>query len=410
MLIYRLLITLIAPLLALALLIRLLRKQETVRDLCERLGLWRTLPKGKVIWLHGASNGELTAARPLIEALAQRRSTAQLLITCNTTSARQMVQNWGLARVDVRLAPLDLRWLYRRIMARMDLEHFILFEADFWPNRIFAAKQTGAATALIGGRMSDKSARGWGRFARIARAVFNAFDLICAQDAASEARLRTLGADPRLFGPAIALKSFYEGSAQPGEHKARQNLWLAASTHEGEDAALLRAHHIARETLPDLRMILAPRHPKRAGQIAKLAQTLALKPRLRSQGAALEDACDVYIADTLGEMDQWYRAAGICFVAGSLVPKGGHTPYEPAFHECALLHGPHLENFAEQYAALDAARGARLCETSADIAAALIDLQEPGAANTMRANARACLSAAQALDTVLNALDQGTKT
>jgi 3-deoxy-D-manno-octulosonic-acid transferase len=409
MLFYRLFLTLLAPAIALALLVRVLRGQESLRDFSERLGLWQNLPKGKIVWLHGASNGELTAARPVILGIATQQPDAKLLITCNSVSARNMVQEWGLAQVDVRLAPLDLRRTYRRIMARLNLVQFILFEADFWPNRILATRQLNIPIALIGGRISSKSAKGWARFPSLSSAVFTCFDLICAQDEASEVRLLALGARLQAIGPRIALKSFYSSTIEPLGHEQRKNTWLAASTHEGEDEILLRAHLVAQKTLPDLRMILAPRHPKRAVEIMQTAKTLGLKVAQRSNGGQIGDECDVFLTDTLGEMNLWYKAAGVCFVAGSLVPKGGHTPFEPTFHNCALLHGPYLENFAEPYADLQRNDGALLCRNATEIAAAIIELQTSDPADTLRANAQNVLAESQNLNPVLIALDRLSK-
>lgn len=410
MLIYRILITLLAPLLAVALAMRVLAKKETMGDLRERLGLWKRLPNGKVIWIHGASNGELRAAQTLIQALGARHAGTTILITCNTTTARRMVRDWGLSRVDARLAPLDLRWIYSRMAARMNLRQFILLEADFWPNRILTVKRKGIATALVAGRLSRKSAGGWARFSAISKAMFGAFDLICAQDDASEKSLLALGARPGAIGTQITLKSFYHADTVPLPHAQRREVWLAASTHEGEDEILLNAHLEARKTIPNLRLILAPRHPKRAPHIARLAQGLGLRIALRSEGAQLDDPCDIFLADTLGEMDLWYRAAGVCFVAGSLVAKGGHTPFEPAFHECALLHGAHLENFAQPYADLAKCGGAQLCTNKHEIAQALLALTHQDAASAQRANAHTALAQTdQDLGAVLNALDQLSK-
>lgn len=410
MLLYRILITLLAPLILLALLGRVVRGQESLKDFGERLGFWRKSPKGHVIWIHGASNGELTAARPLIESLALRHAEATLLITCNTVAAKKMLRSWGLNRLDARLAPIDLRWLYRLLMARISVAQFILIEADFWPNRILVAKHKSIPIALIAGRISEKSAQGWARFTGLAAQVFSAFDVICTQDDASEKRLLSLGAKQIAFGPQLSLKSLYQGELVTTDHHTRKDFWLAASTHEGEDEVLLAAHKEALKALPKLRMILAPRHPKRADQIAKIAQQTGLTATLRSHGGTLEDQSDVYIADTLGEMSLWYRAAGVCFVAGSLVPKGGHTPFEPAFNDCALLHGPHFESFAEKYDALLDLSGSVLCTSASQIADALIALQDPALAGKLRTNARGALEGTLDVNAVLDAINLPLKT
>ncbi len=410
MLLYRILISFLAPLILFALFLRVLRRQETIADFGERCGFWRASPKGNTIWIHGASNGELTAARPVIEGIEARAKDTYLLITCNSISGKTMLQTWDLSNAQIRLAPIDLRWVYRRLMSRLNVQHVILIEADFWPNRILAAKAAKSRLSLIAGRMSKKSTAGWQRFGSLASRVFPAFDLICAQDETSEQRLSSLGARANAIGPRLAPKSLVSGLSVSKPHSERAMFWLAASTHEGEDEALLKAHQIARETLPELRMILAPRHPKRAKQILQIARRMGLSVAQRSNGEALDQARDIYLADTLGEMALWYSAAGTCFVAGSLVDKGGHTPFEPAVHDCAILHGPHLENFAENYDALGAQAGALLCSTPDQIADALIALQEESLASIMRSNARRVLSDAPDLGAVLDALIPSEKT
>jgi 3-deoxy-D-manno-octulosonic-acid transferase len=409
MLFYRCLITLLVPFLGLALLFRVIRRHENWRDFNERIGNWHLLPTGPVIWLHGASNGELTAARKIIVATAARHPDATLLITCNSTSAKKMLRDWGLERADIRLAPLDLRWIYRRILARTDLAQFILFEADFWPNRNLTLQEAGIPTAIVGARMSAKSANIWAKFPKLSARIFGGFDLICAQDTASQESLRSLGAKASQFGAQISLKSLYTSSKNANDHARRRNVWLAASTHDGEDAALLNAQLIVIQTVPDMQMILAPRHPKRAAKIAQIALGLGLSVQMRSVSAPFDGQSTVYIADTLGEMDQWYDMAGTCFVAGSLAKKGGHTPFEPAMHNCAILHGPHLENFAEPYAMLHNANGARLCETPREIAINILELRDLRTADEQRSNANYALSKITDIAPVLEALSRLSK-
>jgi 3-deoxy-D-manno-octulosonic-acid transferase len=406
MLLYRCLFTLALPFLVLALLIRVLRRVESFADFRERLGLWSVLPQGRVIWCHAASNGELAAARPIIEKLADDHA---LLITCNSISGKHLVQSWDLKNADCRLASIDLAQVQRRIIRKMDLRLFALFEADFWPNRLGALKMAHIPVALVGGRISEKSAKGWHRFNGLALRVFGSFDLVCAQDSASRQRLKSLGS--RSFGPHIALKSFYQASRHKTPHPVsdRDTTWLAASTHEGEDAVLLNAHKQILKSAPDTKMILAPRHPKRGDEIAKIAHRLGLKATQRSRGESLDQASELYIADTLGEMDNWYARANICFVAGSLVAKGGHTPFEPLAHDCAILHGPHFENFTEPYGALAKHQGAILCSNDHEIAQSVLALLAPNAAETQVQNARKALDQTHSLEDVLSALRQLSK-
>ncbi len=404
MLLYRCLFTLALPLVVLALLLRVVRRVESFGDFQERLGFWPKLSSEPIIWCHAASNGELSAARPMIEKL---KDTNALLITCNSVSGKQLVQSWGFKNTQCRLAPLDLAWLHRRIIQKNDFRMFTLFEADFWPNRLNTLKNASVPISLIGGRISDKSATGWARFGGLASRIFGSFDLVCAQDGASEKRLRNLGG--RSFGPRIALKSFYQASKTVTPNPERMDTWLAASTHQGEDEILLSAQKQILERAPHIKMILAPRHPKRGDEIAKIAQNLGFKTKQRSKGDSFDQTNAIFIADTLGEMDKWYAASGICFVAGSLVAKGGHTPFEPLAHNCAILHGPHLENFAEPYAALATHQGARMCQNAEDVANNVLALLESDVATEQLQNARNALGAAQTLDKVLDALQHTLK-
>ena len=404
MLLYRCLFTLALPLVVLALLLRVVRRVESFVDFQERLGLWPELSNEPIIWCHAASNGELSAARPMIEKL---KETNALLITCNSVSGKRLVQSWALKNTQCRLAPLDLAWLHHRIVQKNNFRMFTLFEADFWPNRLIALKNASVPVSLIGGRISEKSAKGWARFGGLASRVFGSFDLICAQDGASEKRLQNLGGQS--FGPRIALKSFYQAPRPHTPNTERARTWLAASTHQGEDEILLTAHMHILKRAPHVKMILAPRHPKRGDEIAKIAQTLGFETKQRSKGASFDQANALFIADTLGEMDKWYAASSICFVAGSLVAKGGHTPFEPLAHDCAILHGPHLENFAEPYAALATHEGARMGLNAEDVANNVLALLENDVATRQLHNARNALGAAQTLDQVLDALQHTLK-
>ena len=348
--------------------LRVWRGQETAADLAERRG---TPPAafaapGGAVWLHGASNGELASARWVIEALAARGA---LHVTASTVTGREMVRGWGIAGVTTSLAPLDLKPALQRFLARSP-RAFLNLEGEFWPQRFAALAAREVPVALIGARMSARSAGFWEGAAGFLQAV----TLASAQDEASAARLVSLGLDPAALAPVVDLKA--EAMARrpaPASlpRAARAGTLLAASTHAGEEAPVLAA--FAASGLD--RLILAPRHPRRGDEIAREIARQGLPCARRSAGADLP-ATGVYLADTMGEMELWYAAAGICFVGGSLVAKGGHTPWEPARHGCALLHGPRVENFEDAYAALGAA-GAAQEVTEATFGATLRALDSP---------------------------------
>lgn len=376
MLLYRVLLTLAAPLAAL----RLWRDGPQARD--ERLarGLPAQAERAARLWLHAASNGEATAARPLIDAMLARDPRLHLLVTCNSLTGRDMVRGWGLERVDAVLAPLDYRPVLRRFIAAWQPEALIVIEGDIWPNRMLAMADRGVI--FVSARMSARSAARWGRLPGLAGRVFGAIRLLSAQDAASAERFAALGLPAAARAPGVNLKLGVAPAIDPASARligemgplfTREETVLAASTHPGEEELVLRAFARARAKRPELRLILAPRHPKRAGEVATLIAREGLGHATRSAGEAPE-GLPVYLADTLGEMAAWYALAGVAFIGGSLVPRGGHTPVEPAAFGCAILHGPHVANFAELYAALDRAGGARTVDSADAMATALTGL------------------------------------
>lgn len=320
-------------------------------DWRERLGLSGPEPVPGAIWLHAASVGELTSARLLADALAAAHP---LIVTTNSLTGRALAQRLGHAAC---LAPLDVPQAVSRFLARVEPSVLVTVENELWPNRSAMADALGVAQVVVGARISERSAVRWARLPRLIGPMLRRIDLLSAQDAGSEARLMRLGLPQAALGTRLNLKLLAPAQVvPPGDEPARSRVVLAASTHDGEDALVLDAFVAARAARPDLRLILAPRHPQRGDAVAALIAARGLDFGRRSQGAGPE--APVLLADTLGEMAQWYAAAGICITCGSFTERGGHTPWEPAGWRCAILHGPDVANHAGDYADLDAAGGA----------------------------------------------------
>ena len=356
-----------------------------------------------LVWLHGASNGEMTAARPLAEAILARTG-ADLLITTNNPTARTLVASWGLARTIVRLAPLDAGPPLRAFLDRARPAALVIIENELWPLRLTGCARRGIPVLVAGARMSERSARNWARLPRLARILLDTITWLAPQDEGSQSRLIALGLCPDRIGPILSLKAAAHAAppaAPPAApSQARAHTLLAASTHEGEEEVILDAFLAARSRHPDLRLILAPRHPHRGPQIAALIAARGLPLRTRSR-VETPDA-PVYLADTLGEMDLWYAAAGMTFVGGSLAPRGGHTPFEPAAHGSVLLHGPRTENFLPAYQALARAGAAIPVRDAPSLAAAVEALAGDGAAQSRLARAGAAALAPLRSDAALS--------
>lgn len=374
MILYRLLLSLAAPV--------LLLRAAVSGGLHERLGHGgpETARRGTVLWLHGASNGELTAARPLVDALLDHDTDLSLIVTCNSATGRALIEGWDLPRVSARFAPLDLRVALRRFIAAWQPEALIVVENELWPNRMLAMRARQRPVILVSARMSPRSARRWKYLPSAVAQILGAIRYLSAQDSASATRFAELGLPPDRIGPALNLKSLIappadiDGTALRTLRQVytRADTVLAASTHEGEERVVLRGYAQALYERPRLRLILAPRHPRRRDEIIALLERRRLNFAVRSRGEVPGPDTHVYLADTLGEMPLWYSLAGVSFVGGSLVPRGGHTPFEPVALESALIHGPHLANFADTYAALQAGGGAVLVRDADELARALI--------------------------------------
>jgi 3-deoxy-D-manno-octulosonic-acid transferase len=341
-----------------------------------RLGRIASPTSKKHIWIHAASNGEVTSAKPVITRLATNGR--HIFLTVNTDSAVDLVRGWGLAHVAVQLAPLDLPGPTARVYARWKISAHITIESELWPHRILTCP---GPVIVLGGRLTARSAKGWRRFESLARRVVSKISYLSAQDASSLERFSDFGLKARAKGPVYDLKALYVPPEDALEQNLMQtfdraNTWLAASTHEGEDAVILAAHAAALKQRPHLRLILAPRHPKRADAIATLAKKHGFTLARRSLNEDPHTA-QIYLADTLGEMALWYKLAGTTFVAGSLTDRGGHTPYEPAYFGSVIIHGPDTANFKSAYTRLKN-KNTSICISDAEtLSDALIGLKEP---------------------------------
>lgn len=412
MILYRLILALFGPAaLVLRQALLALRGRAEPQGLAERLALRLPAATGPALWLHAASNGELASAQPALLALRARYPGHTLWITTNTVGGRALARRLALADTICTLAPLDSRGAVRRFLAAARPRAALVVENELWPERLSACAAAGIPVLVLGARMSARSHRLWARFPRLAAQVLAAITWLAAQDRASAQRFAELGLAPARIGPALNLKAILPPPppVDPGLPFARATTLLAASTHEGEDEIVLDAFVTALGTLPALRLILAPRHPRRAAAIARAVRGRGLSLAVRSAGERPAAGTQVYLADTLGEMALWYAAAGMTLVAGSLLGgRGGHTPFEPAARHSAILHGPDVANFAEAYAALAAAGAARQVRDAGTLARAILDLAQPEVQADCAAGAEralAALSGPGMLDPFLAALD-----
>jgi 3-deoxy-D-manno-octulosonic-acid transferase len=339
------------PLIRLYLKRRLRRGREDAARIDERFGVAsRARPDGALVWLHAASIGEAFSVLRLIERTTEAAARPHVLVTTGTVSSARLLAGRLPARSFHQYVPVDHPEWVGRFLDHWRPNAALLVESEFWPTLMTETRRRGIPMALINARISPRSFRGWQRFPSVIRPLLEGFEIALAQDKETAGRLIALGA--RNVAMPGNLK-FAAGplATDPNELRTMGRLlgerprWLAASTHDGEETVVARAHLLLRERFADLVTMIAPRHPHRGEAIARALEGMGLVVSRRSLGDPIGPATDVYLADTLGELGLFYRLASVVFVGGSLIPRGGQNPLEPARLGAAVLFGPHMDNF-----------------------------------------------------------------
>jgi 3-deoxy-D-manno-octulosonic-acid transferase len=395
-LVYRALTSPLPPLVLLYLRHRRRRGKEDALRLHERRGLTRIArPPGPLIWIHAASVGEATAMLRLIEQLAERRPEIEILVTTGTVASAGLLEKRLPARARHQFAPVDLRRWVGRFLDHWRPDMALWVESELWPNLVLATHSRGIPMMLVNGRLSERSYRRWRRWPGLIGPVLGAFALCLAQDAEQAERLRVLGA------PKVAAVGDLKaaGTALPVDQVQLRRLrreiglrplWLAASTHHGEEEIAAAVHERLAARHPGLLTLIAPRHPARGDAVAAMLAAHGLCIARRSRREPIAAGTEIYLADTIGELGLFYSLAGIAFVGGSLTPKGGHNPFEAACLDCAILHGPDMSNCSGMAAALAAAGASETVTGPDDMARAVSTLLAD-----RRLRAARCLAAAE---------------
>ncbi len=395
---YRGLTVAAAPLIGLYLRSRRAAGKEDPARFGERLGrASATRPHGPLVWTHAASVGEILAMLPLVGRVLDRHGDVHALVTTGTvTSARLMAERLP-PRALHQYVPVDRIDAVRRFLDHWRPDLALWTESEFWPNLLGETQARGVPCVLVNARMSDASFRRWRRLRGLITPLLSGFALCLAQNEREAERLRALGAGPvRAVGN---LKSA-AGLLPADESELRRlrastegrPLWLAASTHPGEEAAAGAAHRALAPDRRGLLTVIVPRHPERGASLAAGLEGDGLTVAVRSRGDGIEPSTDIYVADTMGELGLFYRLAEVVFVGGSLVPHGGQNPLEPARLDCAIVYGPHMFNFAADVETFASASAAVVVADADELARAVaVLLDDPSLRRHRAAAARAAV-------------------
>ncbi|MFC4763793.1 lipid IV(A) 3-deoxy-D-manno-octulosonic acid transferase [Dyella koreensis] len=354
---YTLAMYLVTPLIVLRLLARGVRYRDYHRRWRERFGFYQgplPLVRGS-LWVHAVSVGEVNAAEPLIKALREAYPNAPLVVTTVTpTGSERVRQLFGDSVFHVYL-PYDLPFAVSRFMKRVRPQLAIIVETEIWPNLYFACKRRGIPLMIVNARLSERSLRGYRPLQGMVRSALGCVRQIAAQSRTDAARYRLLGVDPARIVVSGNLKFDMPvpyDAVPAGEELRKQwghlrPVWIAGSTHEGEELPVLEAHLQVLKRLPDALLLIAPRHPERFKMVESSVRSLGFSAATRSADRVPSAAHQVFVIDAMGELMQFYAAADLAFVGGSLVPIGGHNVLEPAALSKPVLVGPHTFNFEE---------------------------------------------------------------
>ncbi|MBV8924755.1 MAG: 3-deoxy-D-manno-octulosonic acid transferase [Bradyrhizobium sp.] len=360
---YRGLSSAIVPL-APALIKRRLRLgKEDPERIGERRGISRDVrPHGPMVWIHGASVGEVLAAAALIARL--RAFDVRILLTSGTVTSAAIVAKRFPPDIIHQYVPYDSPRYVARFLDHWQPSLALFIESDLWPNLILCSAARRLPMVLINGRMSQRSFPRWRRVHGTISALLEKFDICLAQSATDAERFSALGCRNVITTGNLKL----DVPAPPADPDKLERLLsltrgrpiiVAASTHPGEEEILIETHRTLAGFFPGLLTVMVPRHPDRGPPIWRLVDAAGLQASLRSRDEMPTAATAVYVADTMGELGLFYRLAGAVFMGGSLVPHGGQNPIEAIKLGASIVHGPHVFNFADVYEALDCAGGAR---------------------------------------------------
>ena len=369
------------PFLLARLLWRGLRNSDYWRRIGERFGLGARIGSERgCVWIHAVSVGEVQAAAPIVKALKSRFPGETIVVTSTTPTGAARISKVFGGGVVHRYFPFDLPGAMARFLDRVEPRVAIIMETEIWPNLLARCRVRGVPVVLANVRLSERSAAGYRRFRRLFAPALDGVAAIAVQSDEDARRIASIGARPDVisvtgstkFDVPILASLREEAAALRRTWGPSRGIWIAASTHEGEEDQVLDAFEQVLDRLPGSLLVLVPRHPERFKEAAALARRRGFSPVMRSRRTADCSGAQVFIGDTMGELPLFYAAADVAFVGGTLVESGGHNMLEPAALGLPVLFGPNVFNFAEISRRLVEAGGAETVSDSASLGRAVI--------------------------------------
>ena len=380
--VYTCIISLLVPVATVRLLWQGTRYRRYLSRIGERFGLVpREETADMIIHVHAVSVGEVNAVTPLLMAFRARYPQARLLVTTVTASGASAIAQRNIPGTCHRFFPFDVPWSVKAFLDRVHPALVVIVETEIWPNFYFECGRRGIPLGIVNARISPRSFRGYKRVRRLFSETMRHVSVVLAQGTADAERFMDLGAQANRIRTYGNLKfdidtphSVVEtGQAIRRRHLGQGPVWIAASTHEGEESILIDAQLQIEARLPGCRLILAPRHPERVDRVLQILSERGLRGIRRSEADRGGDPGDVLVVDTLGELAVFFAASDVAFVGGSLVAKGGHNVLEPAALGMPVVSGPWVHNFSDIVDQLAVAGAIRICRDREQLAEVIYD-------------------------------------
>jgi 3-deoxy-D-manno-octulosonic-acid transferase len=355
--IYRTIINLITLISPIIILLRLINKKEDPKRFKEKFCFFKKKKiKGKLIWFHGASVGEILSVIPLIEKLERKKEIKQILITSNTLSSSKIISNLKLKKVVHQFFPIDTNYHTQKFLRYWRPSAAIFIDSEVWPNMIYNIKKNKISLTLINARISNKSFRKWKIFPKFAKNIFQKFDICLSSNLKSKKYLKFLGVKNIKY---IGNLKFTQTENDRNELNKNlkqffltKKIWCASSTHQSEERICLEVHKKLKNNYKNLLTIIIPRHIHRTKEILREIEKLNLKVHLHDSGININDKTDIYLVNSFGQTKSFFKICKTIFLGGSIIKHGGQNPLEPVRYGCKILHGPNVWNFDEIYTLL----------------------------------------------------------
>lgn len=384
--IYSFIFYLVSPLVVLRLLYRANKNHAYRHRIKERFGIFNTPDLKRPIWIHAASVGETMAAVPLVKKLRQEYPDQDIVVTSQSPTGSERVRSLLGETVFHVYAPYDIPGCVKRFLSKIQPVMLIILETELWPNMVHYSKSKGASVILASARLSAKSASGYQKVLPLVRPMFKQLDAVAAQNEDAAARFRMLGvSNDRVsvksnlkFDFAVEKDVLLDAQALRSAVGEQRLIWVAASTHEGEENILLAVHNKILKRFPSALLILVPRHPERFEEVYRLCQEQFHLVR-RSTKVPIKKDHQILLGDKMGELLIMYGAADVAFVGGSLIERGGHNPLEPACLAKPIIMGPHVFNFEQICQQFNEQEGLVFIQNEADLYVTLVKCFEDAA-------------------------------